>query len=107
MYDTFELCFKFSQLILYLFTGVVGGWFVRCLILCTRVFSSCCCCFIFLYDEYEMILPHIMALPVSHRSDGEISGESFISRTDDHFVFISVLKLGSPKSDVLKHHLIG
>lgn len=24
VYDTFELCLKFSQLILYLFTGVVG-----------------------------------------------------------------------------------
>lgn len=74
--------------------GLSVFWFVRCLILSSKLFSSCCCCF-FLYDEYEMISPLITALPVSHSTDGKISGESFISRKDAHSFLISELKSGS------------
>ena len=53
-----------------------------------------------------MILPLITALPVSHNSDGEISGESFISRKNAHSVFINATKSGSSKCDVSKCHLV-
>ena len=39
--------------------------------------------FIFLKDEYEMILPLHTALPFSHRSIGEVFGKSFISKKED------------------------
>ena len=76
------------------------------MIFSSKVISSFCCCF-FLYDEYDIIVPLITALPVSHKSDGEISGESFISRKSAHSFFIIEIKSGSSNRDVLKRHLVG
>lgn len=53
-----------------------------------------------------MIMPLMTALPVSQRVDGEISGESFISRKDARSLFIRVVKLGSSRREVLKRHLV-
>ena len=56
----------------------------------------------------NMIVPLITALPVSHSVDGEISGESFISRKDAHSFLINVVKSvfsECSKSDMLKYHL--
>ena len=54
-----------------------------------------------------MSLSLINALPVSHNSDGTISGESLISRKDDHSLLIIELKSGSSMCDVLNRHLVG
>lgn len=53
------------------------------------IFQFCCCLLVLLFvllfaDEYDLILPLIKALPVSHNSDGDIYHESFISRKVDH-----------------------
>ena len=85
--------------------GLLLYWFVKCLSLCSMVFSNCCFWF-FLYDEYDMIWPLITALSVPHSSDGEFSGESFISMKNAHSVFINATKSGSSKSDVLKCYLV-
>ncbi len=60
-----------------------------------------------MYDAYDMIIPVKTVFPVSHRSDGEISGESFISKKDAHSLLINGVKSGSCNSDVLKRHLVG
>lgn len=86
--------------------GLVVLISVRCLIFCSRLFSSCCCCF-FLYDEYDIFVPVITALPVSHKSDGEVSGESFISRKNAHSFLIKLSKSESRSKEILKCHLLG
>lgn len=85
--------------------GAVDCGLLSSFIFCSRVFSNCCCCF-FLCDEYDIIMPLMTALPDSQSVDGEISGESFISRKDAHFLFIRVVKLWSSMREVLKRHLV-
>lgn len=79
--------------------GFLLYWFVNCLILRSSAFSSSCC-FIFLYDEYDMIVPWMTVFPVSHSNDGEISGESFISRKEAYSSRISVVNSVSSSSYV-------
>lgn len=51
-------------------------------------------------------MPLMTALPDSQSVDGEISGESFISRKDAHSLLIRVVKLGSSSRELLKLHLV-
>lgn len=53
-----------------------------------------------------MIFPLITAFPVSQSSDGELSGESFISIKNANSCLIMVVKSGSSSSEVLKRSVV-